>query len=819
MYIKSRELERKHLEEAVAEILAQPLVIITAPSGYGKTTLVKQFFEKHPEMKGTWLPFGNEEVDEVWVWRQLCDSISRRYPALSQRLTEIGLPHNAQETDYFIAAVRESIQEPVCIVLDDYHECNGKTINRLIERIIYEEIPNLHIMIISRIYPDIAFEEMLLKGYCTVIDQQMLALDKDESVYVFKINGIELSALEAEKMYEYTDGWIAAVYLLLYDYKKNGRFDQLTNVSRLLKKTIFDKLPEELQELCMKMSLFDQFTLAEARYILDKDVSFYALAQMKEQFGFIQFDTGTGTYVMHALLRSVAGGVLDSRGIDKSGLYRRCGEYREKTGKYISAMVCYRNAGESEKILQLLSGEMRDTIFEQAPGIVYDCLQMMPLGSRLAYPKAYLGYIYYIILKENAAKGKEFYLEACEKYKEYGQERPEYKKIKGELLVIQALLEFNDLERTNSRLKEAYELLGHQPSSIFDHSLLTFGTPFMSVLYYRHSGELQQTIQQEKAYARYHMRLMKGVDSSWDDFFEAEYALMRNDLDTAYTLSGKVKEKAAFGSWICILISSYYTRLRCLIQWGKEKEFYELMEEFEKQMERIVRPVLVTDYELVYGYVYACIGRLDKIPEWLRQFNLQECSRIVRNVRSGCVVYGILLCRMQKWVLLDAVAEQILVPYENTSHAYIVVFGYIFKAIAALKLEGKEKACEYFEKAVTLAEPDELRIPFVEIGGEILPLVEAMAGSSPFCAHLRPQIMSFQQAVKAFEVKTQTVVLTGREEELMIYVKEGLRNTEISEKMHIALVTVEKNLTSIYRKLNVSNRAAAIARMEELNTV
>ena len=59
-------------------------------------------------------------------------------------------------------------------------------------------------------------------------------------------------------------------------------------------------------------------------------------------------------------------------------------------------------------------------------------------------------------------------------------------------------------------------------------------------------------------------------------------------------------------------------------------------------------------------------------------------------------------------------------------------------------------------------------------------------------------------------------LLTKREAELMEYVRAGLRNAEIGEKMHIAQVTVEKNLTSIYRKLGVKNRTAAIRMLDEL---
>lgn len=819
MYIKPIELVRKQLNDTLSEIWERALLIISAPSGYGKTTAVKLFFSRHPEMIAFWIRLEHAEMDEVWVWRKLCEVFREHNSRLSQILTELGLPGTEQEIDYFISIIRENIREPVCIVFDDYHDCNSPAINRLIERVVYEEITNLHLIIISRIYPDISCEDMILKGYCTAIDQQMLALTREESDEIFRINGFELSPMELEKMYEYTDGWIAAVYLALYDYRRTGRFEHLSNIGRLLKKAIFDKLPEQIQELCMKMSLFENFTLKEACYVLNKEIPFMALVQMQEQFGFIQFDTTSGTFVMHSLLRNVAAGELDRMGTDKKYLYIRCGEYKEKAEKYNSAILCFRKAGEYEKILKILSGEKRNIIFEQMPGLLDEIFDEIPLDMKLKYASAYLGYIYYIILKYNSVKGKELLAEAADRYQVLYENHEKYPKLRGELLVIESLLDFNDLAKINIKLKEAYELLGRQPSGIFEDSLLTFGAPSMSSLYYRKSGELKETIELEKVFAEYHMRLVRGIPGGWNDFFDAEYALMINEVEKANELSKKVTEKAKFIKVICIVISSYYVRLRCLIYLGREKEFYEVMQEFEEQMKDTVRPVLLTDYELACGYIYACLGRIDMIPAWLNQFHLENCSRVVRNIRSGCVVYGMILCHLNNWVLADAVADQILVPYELTNHAYIIIFGYILKAIAALHLEGLEKAGEYLSIAARLAELDQLKIPFIEAGSYIMPVVESLSREDKFCASLIKPIKEYQRGLKAFDRKEIDALLTRREEELMHLVKSGLRNSEISQKMHIALVTVEKNLTNIYRKLNVTNRAAAIAKVEELHLI
>ena len=85
---------------------------------------------------------------------------------------------------------------------------------------VVDNIDNIHIVLISRILPyNIPYEAMFLKGQSVLITQQDLKLTKDEEKVIFKENEINLTAEEADLLYEHTDGWISAVYLSLYEYK------------------------------------------------------------------------------------------------------------------------------------------------------------------------------------------------------------------------------------------------------------------------------------------------------------------------------------------------------------------------------------------------------------------------------------------------------------------------------------------------------------------------------------------------------------------------------------------------------------------------
>ena len=134
-------------------------------------------------------------------------------------MAQMGLPQSPQEVSYVIQLIKKYVISPVYLILDDYQECKSSAMNRLLEAVAWEET-YFHFIIISRTYPDIPYDEMLLKGQCVVLNQQNLTLTKEETEEICKKNQIEPEKEELDLLYEYTDGWISAVYLSLFEYKK-----------------------------------------------------------------------------------------------------------------------------------------------------------------------------------------------------------------------------------------------------------------------------------------------------------------------------------------------------------------------------------------------------------------------------------------------------------------------------------------------------------------------------------------------------------------------------------------------------------------------
>ena len=818
-----REFERKKLEGELESVIHKPLIMVIAPSGYGKSTLVRQYFSRNDSRLNLWFPMQRDEVDGNWIWHRICNKIHEYNEPLYDRVAHLSLPQSAQEMSYMIKMLNLYVVREEYLIIDDYQECNSQWMDRLIENIVIN-VPHLHIILISRTYPDIPYEELLLRGCCAVINQQNLTLNVDETEEIFRLNNVELSDKELYELYEYTDGWISAVYLSLYEYKKRGSFGSFLGVNHLLKTAIFDKLSPKMQEFFMKVALFDWFEIEGAKYVTGMDIAEKLLFESQKQFGFLHYDAKSRSFQMHALLRNVAETELGKSDIDMPGLYSRAAQWCEKKNNCIEAVKYYKKSGNSSRIARLYAGADGKRLIEQAPELFEDVKDFIWQDIWNDNLMAWLNYLYCRILTDGAVTVEKLYENTVKQVSESTRWKTD-DKIHAELLVLKSIIQFNDIEAMNASMKTAVDLLGYGTSDILGNSLLTYGTTCMTLLYYNRSGDLKRIIAGEKVYAGYFMNLTKGVLEGWDEFFDAEYALMLGNFEKAYEYAARVYKRTELRHQSCLMISCYYIMLKCLISFGKKEQFYGKLDEMKEQFSQVIDPLLIIDTELVRGYMFACLGMRERMPDWLADFRLENCSRAIRNIRSGCMTYGRLLCSEKNWEHLDIVGDEMLVPYANTVHIFPMIVGYIYKAIAKYNMGQKVLAADYLKKAVNYAEKDAVVIPFIENGSELIPIIQELMPDE-FLSHIIEQSEQYKKGKYlitggstddgGLESQAGAGLLTRREAELMDYVREGLRNAEIGEIMHIAQVTVEKNLTSIYRKLGVKNRTAAIRMLDEL---
>lgn len=808
-------LKRVDLLERVSDAEDTPIMLVVAPMGYGKSSVVREYLDE-TDKRYIWCTIGPSPVSEEWVWNRVIGEIENVNTALYQKLIQFGDAYaEGADVALFLTTLKNELQQrEFFLVLDDYQMCNGRNLNRFLTKLAYEDIPELHVIIISRNYIDLPYEEMQIKGYCTVIDQRDFSLTQRETAELMEKNGVKLTREEQEQVCQYTDGWIAAVALLLSDYRRNGRVQFTGTVNRLLKEVIYDKFPKEDRVFLFRMSLFPELSVEALAWITGQTVTVGRMNNFMASTGLIHQNSINGKYMMHSLLCNT---VYEDETVreETGGIYERFADFLCIRGDFVEAILYYEKAGNRDAVFTILDGEDRFTLMEQMQEFIYTLIEEDKCLCHMEqHPIAVLSVIFYLMMSGDllvSQKGKRLFEFVREHYGRESETSHRQRNLRGELAVVESLLTFNDLEATNRCLQRAWELREHKPSHVFYRMVYTYGVPETLLMYHSRPGTLKKVVEEEHKYSENYMLLFHNIQGSFEELVNAEYFLETGNVEEALRNAEAALERARFRRQVCMVLSSFFVILRCHIFCGNKKEFDHTMQGCSDYMKDNVRKMLVFDYDQIVGYVYALTGQLNKVPLWLRHRELDGCNQIVRDCRNGCIIYGLYLCRKKRWELLSVNAEEMEIPYFNTKHVFAEIFARIFQSIAFWHKDHRENALRVLQDAVNMAEPDGIVMPFAETAFEVLPALRELEQRSPFTEQLISYGEKWMSGAQAFsELHFSEAKFTKREGEIMELLVAGYRNSEIAGRMNLAQVTVEKNLTNIYRKIGVSNRTSAI---------
>lgn len=811
-------LKRERINELLEGICRLPLLVVVGAMGYGKTTAVQEFLKGKSGFTSIWFSFNEYDTNDDLVWRRFCDSLQGSHYNLYLSLRDTSFPKNRLEAFFIIEKIRNEIRENTVVVFDDFQDYEGHSFTKLIESIIKADIKGLHTVIISRTQPRLPYEEMRLKGSCAILEQSQLVLTESELEELFYKNDLCPKREEIRRIHEYTEGWMAASYLALLDYKENGRMDNLGSIFHLVRTSVFDRLDMKSREIIMKMSLFTSFTGEQAAFVTEHKECPLILRKVMDENKFIKHDILNGQYKIHSLLKSVALMELDHSGINRKMLYNRNGKWKEDNNQLVMALQNYFAAGNHAGIFKMLERHNNFLLYEQATHIIYNAFIAVDPEEKLNYFKAYFPFLYYYTIYVDKEEGRRLFeeLQGC-----CNKKRIKENHILGELKIIEVFLKFNDIIQMKDCAREALELLEDSPSAFFNENmLLTFGVPEVLFLYHNRVGSFKEIVAAGKEYGHLYCKLSNQQEAGWEWLLESEYRFMTGDFEGAWAMASKAYQKAKFLERPCIMISSALILLHLCLILGKKEELHQKKKQLSKDMEgqsadmrRMVNSTVLFDYELTINYIYGLNGQEEKMSSWLKEFDFSNCNVLIRSIRNGCITYGLLLLNQKKYVELEALSETMSEPYKNTVHIFVLIFAKIYGAIAACHLYGEDKALNLLTEAILLASPDGIITPFIDHAKELMPLYEILAKTNPFIRRLLPLCRKYLE--RRGEEKGLAVKLTRREKEIMELVAAGYQNKEISQKLNIALVTVEKGLTGIYQKMGVKNRIMAIRCLRE----
>jgi LuxR family maltose regulon positive regulatory protein len=810
-------LHRKRIDKILSQIFQVPLFFISASMGYGKTTSIRNFMEKKKEIQIIWFHAANEEIDDVWMWHKFCSSIKSTNVSLSQRLIKYGLPKNNIDIYKIISILRDEIKQKTVMILDDWYDSKIVYLNYLIKSIALEEIPNLHMVVISRNKPANEYIELELKQKCMVMWQEDIAFTFDETVKFFEINGVVLKEKEKEEVYKYTGGWTSATYLALLQYYSINTFENIPTATELIKTAVYDKLDETTKQILLKLAPVENFSIEQAVYITGNKTCSCVIKDLLSNNCFIRYDIKSKTYTLHSILKSALEEELLLSNIDLNEINNSCGDWYSKNLKDIDAIEYYYKAKNFSRILDLIERNYTINLTNLYQRIINSVFDELSMEEKIKRPIAYLTYLFFYILYENRIIGAKLLREIQSIY-EADTNIENKNQLLGEIAFLESLLMFDDVKKMTGLHKKAYEFFNGGISKIANNKMpITFGSPHFLCLYHRKRGQFKDLTEYFKKEICYFNYISNGGASGANHLMSAEYFFETGDLYNGELFAYKALHKAKSKQQTSIIICSLFLLIRIFVYKNDRCEARNKLNSLLNECENLNIPRFLNGAEIALGYIDGITGNLEAISKWIKAIEKPNSQAISPVLIMNYSIIGLAMILKESYIELEIQSEIMLEIYARSNHIFGILYAYIFESIAKYNLYGIEEAKKSLLKAIDLAKEDNIIMCFVELAPHILIILKEIEEDNEYIKMLLTKCEIFNEIYKrnGNHCCKEKVELTPRELEVMKLVDEGYKQIEISEKLNIALVTVKKHVASVYCKLDVKNKTIAINLLKE----
>src|SRR5215216_1921054 len=251
------------------------LTLISAPAGFGKTTLLVEWLRGRADGDHSvaWVSLDEGDNDPVRFLSYLVAALRRTVGEGFGEgvLAALRSPEPPRMEAVLGAFVNELDDLPgeIAMVLDDYHVIDSESVHRIVSFLLERLPPNVHLVISSRIDPPLQLSRLRTRNQMTELDAADLTFTSEEAAtFLNSVMELELSVEDVALLEARTEGWIAGLQLAalsMRDRKDISGFIKAFSGSHrdvldYLAEEVLRGRPERLQEFLLQTSVLDHLS-------------------------------------------------------------------------------------------------------------------------------------------------------------------------------------------------------------------------------------------------------------------------------------------------------------------------------------------------------------------------------------------------------------------------------------------------------------------------------------------------------------------------------------------------------------------------------
>ena len=212
--IRPYHIERPHLVAQIATGLDKALILISAPAGYGKTTLVSSWLHK-TNLPAVWISLDEGDNDPLIFLQYLLTALQKVVPAIQvEMLSALQDPSAYKSLFNTIINTIDSYDVQFVLVLDDFHALQAQPILDMLTFLLEHSPRQFHTVILTRTDPLLPLSRLRARNQLLDMRAEHLRFTLEEiTVFLNKVMALSLSAEDIATMQMRTEGWIAGLQL------------------------------------------------------------------------------------------------------------------------------------------------------------------------------------------------------------------------------------------------------------------------------------------------------------------------------------------------------------------------------------------------------------------------------------------------------------------------------------------------------------------------------------------------------------------------------------------------------------------------------
>ena len=871
---------RPRLYERLDEGLTRKLTLVSAPAGFGKSTMVTGWLAER-DLKSAWLSLDEGDNDTVRFWTYLIASIQTVDEEIGAEARQIvSTPQLRSSEPVAISLINDISQlgSNLILVLDDYHVIEAEKIHAGLGYLLEHQPQNLHIILITRADPSISLARLRAHSQLVEARAEDLQFSLEEATALLNEKmGLKLKNEQIEALNAHTENWVVGLQLAALSMKGKSSYktfiEEFTGGHKFILDYLIEEvlvnLPDVQRAFMLRTSILDRFCSELCLAVTGEPNSQQMLDEIRKSNLFlIPLDTEGRWFRYHHLFAEVLHALLEQNHPEKiTELHLKAAAWFESEGHFGEAVDHGLLSGDMVQAKDLFLKHWTPFLYRGEIATVQRWLDALPEEIERNDPSIALARCWVLFLSWHNSAIEPVLDQADTAYERLAGDGVlsdfQQKQIAVQLAMMRSVLarDRGDHDSSVSYAEEAANLI---PEEMVEG----VGTAWNMLAAARAgAGDFEGAIEGYErgitlaraegnlvgAYVCTYGRVMYMIIQGWlneaEKFCHSSIARAVHDGHGEFPAAGWLHiamarlqvEKGRFaeaevslrdglriarpGGFSEAVRAGRYLRSQLAALSGDLETAVAILEDTARIVNAIEESYLTGELNWQWAVYYLNAGDLIAAREKLQILDEMSTATNHANLKLWHRwLYPRQLCEEERYdEALSGLDESIRHASAMNSKGELIRL-LAMKGLALQGLGDREQARDILREAVEVAAPEGYIWLWLNSGPGIEPLLRDLKEdpdtSKELSTYLGTILGAFQTA---FNVSIQPQsdklpdLLTPRELEILDLISKGYSNPEIASELVVTLNTIKKHTSNIYTKLGVRSRTQAIARAQELN--